>query len=92
MLLSFPDILVIIGALTLTIYLGLRNSHNTSKDSDVNDYILATNKIGYIATGASLAASYSSAFGMIGLPVQTMISGTVMYGGTMISMFLAIFK
>lgn len=92
MLLSLPDIIVIIVALAVTIFFGLRNKTVSSEPSksDVQDYILAKNQIGWVATGASLAASYLSAFGMIALPVQTMISGVVMFAASTVSMFLAI--
>ena len=99
MILTFWDVVVIIASLVITILLGLikwddifkksKNEDNGQKKS-LQDYILAKNQIGFIATGASLAASYSSGFGMIAMPVQIMVSGVVIYAGTVIAMVVAI--
>ena len=55
------------------------NEGEKNEDNEIEEYILAGNQIGYVATGFSLSASFLSAFGMIGLPTQAMISGTVIF-------------
>lgn len=56
-----------------------KNEGEKKEDNEIEEYILAGNQIGYVATGFSLSASFLSAFGMIGLPTQAMISGTVIF-------------
>ena len=75
MILTALDIIIIVGSLVVTILLGLfwgpkEKTESDDNDDDpetskVEDYILAKNQIGWLATGASLAASWSSAFGLI---------------------------
>lgn len=91
MLLTLADALTIIVFLVITVAAGLfyKNKDEKSEklikneesddENQVEEYILASNKIGYLATGFSLSASFLSAFGMIGLPTQAMLSGTVIF-------------
>ena len=58
---------------------GEKNEGEKNENNKIEEYILAGNQIGYVATGFSLSASFLSAFGMIGLPTQAMISGTVIF-------------
>lgn len=84
MLLTITDAVLVVVFLVLTVGFGLvygqeKESKKGKNDNEVEEYILAGNKIGYLATGMSLSASFLSAFGMIGLPTQAMLSGTVIF-------------
>ena len=89
MLLTLIDAITIIVFLVITVAAGLFYKNKDDKneklikdlddETQVEEYILGNNKIGFVATGFSLSASFLSAFGMIGLPTQAMISGTVIF-------------